>query len=185
MAEQKYSINHYDWVGNGYEPKAEFSLSVEENGFHMHIEVWETDPLREKTEHFQPVHHDSCVEWFVMFAPSICDRYFNFEINANGCINFSFRKDRYDSIQTTVEDAESLNIKTATQAQSWEVDYLVPFDLIKKYIPEYEYFEGMSILSNFYKCGDKTAYPHYGMWNKVDTSKPDFHRPDYFKEIIV
>ena len=185
MKEKKFAIQHYSWETNGYEPKVEFILNMAENGFHMHIQVWESDPLREKTEHFQFVHEDSCVEWFVNFAPEINDRYFNFEVNANGCMNVSFRKDRYDSISMAVEDVESLGIETVIRENTWEVDYIVPFTLIKKYILGYEYSEGMAIRTNFYKCGEKTAFPHYGMWNKVDTPKPDFHRPEIFKEIVL
>jgi len=185
MKEQKFQINRYGWMNNGYEPKVEFHLQVEEKGFHMHIVAWERNPLRNKTKHFEPVNLDSCVEWFVKFAPDICDRYFNFEINPNGVINFAFKKDRYDSTDLTIEDAESLNIQASVYEEYWEVDYLVPFTLIQKYIPGYEYQEGMTILTNFYKCGDEMEYPHYGMWNLVGTENPDFHRPEYFKEVVV
>ena len=110
---------------------------------------------------------------------------FNFEINGNGCLNGAFHRDRNDSLPITVEDVESLNIRTMINEDTWEVDYLVPFSLIRKYIPGYQYKEGMKIKANFYKCGDKTAYEHYGMWNKVGTENPDFHRPEYFKEITL
>lgn len=37
-----------------------------------------------------------------------------------------------------------------------------------------------SIKGNFYKCGDKTAKPHYVSWSPIATPSPDFHRPEYF-----
>ena len=151
----------------------------------MHIEIHESNPIREKTEHFQFVHEDSCAEWFVNFAPEICDRYFNFEVNANGCMNVSFRKDRYDCTALSLEDVESLEIQTQIGQDMWEVDYTVPFALLQKYIPGYTFQKGMMIKANFYKCGDKTKYPHFGMWNKVEVEKPDFHRPEFFGEIVL
>ncbi|MGN0313478.1 MAG: carbohydrate-binding family 9-like protein [Fusicatenibacter sp.] len=27
-------------------------------------------------------------------------------------------------------------------------------------------------------------FPHYGMWNVFNVNPPDFHRPEYFGEII-
>jgi hypothetical protein len=36
---------------------------------------------------------------------------------------------------------------------------------------------------NFYKCGDLTACPHYGMWTPYALPAADFHRPELFGEI--
>lgn len=98
--------------------------------------MFEKAPKADATKHFEPVHLDSCVEWFVNFAPKICDRYFNFEINANGVINANFRKDRLDKLPLTVGDAEALNIKAQVFDDFWTVDYTVTFDFIKKFIPK-------------------------------------------------
>lgn len=173
------------WDKNGYKPEVVFELSVNEKGFAMHINVQEADPKREKTEHLQPVHEDSCVEWFVNFLPETCDRYFNFEVNANGIMNVAFRKDRYDAQLLSVEDIASLGIKTKILDTYWTVSYVVPFTLIQKYIPEYRFYEGMKIRANFYKCGARTEYKHHGIWNLMPLEKPDYHQPDYFGEIIM
>ena len=66
----------YPWDSNGCRPPAAFHLRRDSNGFHMHICVTEKDPRRMETRHLHFVHEDSCVEWFVNFAPGICDRYF-------------------------------------------------------------------------------------------------------------
>ena len=173
----------YQWNDNDYRPDVRFELGMNEIGFTMHITIPEANPMREKTEHFDAVWEDSCVEWFVNFAPEICDRYFNFEVNALGTINVSFRKDRYDSKFLELEDVESLNIQTEILEDRWIVDYTVPFTLIEKYIPGYEFKEGMTIKANFYKCGGEIR--HHGMWQPVKVEKPDFHRPEYFGEIVL
>ncbi|NLC14527.1 MAG: hypothetical protein GX768_10865, partial [Chloroflexi bacterium] len=42
---------------------------------------------------------------------------------------------------------------------------------------------GHKIRANFYKCGDHTQTPHWGMWNPVTIR--DFHSPQYFGDLIM
>ena len=174
----------YPWDNNGYKPYAEYELDVDATGFAMHITVWEHNPKRTAKEHQAAVHKDSCVEWFANFAPEICDRYFNFEVNANGAMRVAFRKDRYDLMLLPAEDISMLDIQTTINKETWEVRYHVPFALIQKYIPKYRYEKGMSIRTNFYKCGDETAFPHFGIWKEYPLEKPDFHRPELFGVVV-
>lgn len=180
--QKQYTI-WYPWDENGYKPEVFFTLGVCENGFTMHIKTKETEPKREAKAHLEPVHVDSCVEWFVNFLPESCDRYFNFEVNAGGIMYAAFRKDRYDYKVLELKDIESLNIQATIQENSWEINYTVPFELIKKYIPDYRYTN--KIRANFYKCGSQTEYPHYGVFQHPGTLKPDFHRPECFVEILL
>ena len=41
------------------------------------------------------------------------------------------------------------------------------------------------LLGNFYKCGDATLLPHYLSWSQIDTEQPDFHRPEFFGELLL
>ena len=184
MKKQKFTL-FYPWDPEGYKPEVTFELGMNGEGFTMDITVLESDPLREKTEHLQYVNEDSCVEWFVNFMPKKCEKYFNFEVNANGVMNVAVRKERANKTALSLEDIASLGIKTEICDTFWRVSYVVPFELIRKYIPEYRYEEGMTILSNFYKCGDKTVRPHYGVWNLIPLDKPDYHQPQYFGKIIL
>ena len=174
----------YPWDVNGYKPKVEYVLSMDEDGFCMHMTIYEHDPRRVETEHQRDIYMDSCAEWFVNFAPEICDRYFNFEVNANGAMHVAFRRDRYEGTMLTAEDIAALDIHAEVREENWEVRYRVPFALIRKYIPGYQYEAGMSIRTNFYKCGDETEFPHFGIWKEYPLQEPDFHRPEYFGEIM-
>lgn len=175
----------YPWDDCGYKPYTEFNLDVNETGFTMHITVWEQNPKRTEKEHQAAVHKDSCVEWFVNFAPEICDRYFNFEVNANGAMRVAFRKNRYDLTLLSVDEISMLGIHTMIHDETWDVVYHVPFELIRKYIPGYQYKKSKAILTNFYKCGDKTEFPHYGIWHEYSLDKPDFHRPELFGVVVL
>jgi hypothetical protein len=42
-----------------------------------------------------------------------------------------------------------------------------------------------SIKANFYKCGDETSVPHYVSWNPIEVENPDFHRPEFFGELVM
>ena len=171
---------------HNYQPKVFFSVCYNEVGFHAHFDVYETNPKAIHTKHFDLVHQDSCVEWFAKFASDIDDRYFNFEVNANGVMNVSFRKNRNeDIVNLTEEDVLSLNIKTEILSDCWTVDYTVPFELLKKFIKGYEFDPTRAILANVYKCGDYTDLPHYGCWNLPETEVPDFHRPEFFREMRI
>ncbi len=186
MEQGKHKITLvYPWDNNGYCPKVAFFPELTETGFRMHIEVQEQNPKRVMTEHFQPVHLDSCVEWFVNFSPETSEYYFNFEVNANGIMNVAFRKDRYEYRAMTAEDIELLGIKTKIGSKQWSVDYEVSFSLIKKYFTDFEEKEEATIRTNFYKCGDETEFAHYGVWKEIDVPEPDFHRPEYFGELVL
>ena len=63
----------------------------------------------------------------------------------------------------------------------WRVTLLIPFHLIgvdPEALPE-------KLRANFYKCGDCTAHPHFLSWSPIDTPNPDFHRPDFFGELLL
>lgn len=178
--------NYYKNLKSDYEPKVEFSVCYNEKGFHAHFTVWEKNPRAAQTKHFGPVYTDSCVEWFARFSPELSENYFNFEVNAKGTMDVSFRKNRTENIiNLTEEDVLSLGITTEIHEDFWTVDYTVPFTLIEKYIPGYKFKTGDSILANVYKCGDETDQPHWGCWNMTDPEKLNFHCPEYFKEMNI
>ncbi len=179
------TITDYCNTGNDYKPRVDFNLTYSDKGFHIHFDVFETNPRATFTKNFSPVCEDSCVEWFVNFNPDICKRYFNFEVNPNGAMDLSFRISRDEYVDTTNDDIESLNIVTKINDDFWTVDYTVPFEFIKKYIENYEFKIGTVMKGNVYKCGDNTEFEHYGCWGMVDRDAPDFHTPQYFKEMII
>lgn len=184
MESKRFTLT-YPWDVNGYKPDVTFELGADASGFRMDIRTKEQQPLREKTEHQSMVCEDSCVEWFVNFQPESCDRYFNFEVNAAGVMYASFRKDRWEYQFLSEEEIEMLEIRANVEDDTWEVRFRVPFALIQKYIPEYRFEKGMKIRTNFYKCGDHTEFPHYGIWNESPLEQPDFHRPEFFGEVCL
>lgn len=140
---------------------------------------------------------DSCVEVFIK-DPVKAD-YYNFEINALGKVLACYGPTREGRVRRPESEMKKilrfgsrLPVTAGNDVipgptgdlqgiQSWRVGVVIPFGLIgldPANLPH-------SIRANFYKCGDKTAHPHYLSWSPIDTPKPDFHRPDFFGELLL
>ena len=131
----------------------------------------------EYTAPLSPVHEDSCLEFF--FMPEGENRYFNFEINPNGCLHVGFGHGREDSTVLFRKDmARFFEIRTGKTPDGWEACYRIPLSFLRLFWPGFS-FTGI-LLANVYKCGDKTAHEHYLSWNPVSSGTPDFHRPEDF-----
>lgn len=129
---------------------------------------------------------DSCCEFFC--HDPFGENYYNFEINCIGKLlgGVGPVREGRSRIDETKRAAilrfttlESKAYDVADQEFSWKVGMGIPFELMgftSENIPE-------KLLCNLYKCGDKTAHPHFLSWNPVQTPKPDFHRPDFFGEM--
>ena len=131
---------------------------------------------------------DSCCEFFV--TDPYDGTYYNFELTCIGSLLASKRKSRLDSVLREKEDVARVirhsslaheETEISNRIFSWTVAMLIPYDLIgidRDNVP-------VSVRGNFYKCGDLTAHPHFLSWNPIGTPKPDFHRPEYFGELIL
>ena len=177
---QVAKMDNYVWDETGFKPQ-NFAMGLAgDSGITVLLSSDEHPVTATKTEFNSQICEDSCLEVFINANQQHDNRYFNFETNANGVVNAHFRKDRKDKTPLTVEDANSLNIKTEVLNDYWTVEYTVTFDFIKKFIPDYEFKKGMELKSNVYKCGEETEVPHFGMWQEIKREKPDFHQPDDF-----
>lgn len=130
---------------------------------------------------------DSCCEFFV--TDPYDGTYYNLELTCIGSLLASKRTSRTNKtmIPSTLlssvirhSSLERKEIDIKDRIFGWTTAMLIPFELIgldRNNLP-------VSLRGNFYKCGDSTAHPHYLSWNPIRTPKPDFHRPEFFGEII-
>lgn len=148
---------------------------------YVHLRAVEKDIRAEYTAPLSPTYEDSCLEFF--FMPESEDRYFNFEINPNGCLYIGFGHDRYDSTALYREDMrEYFDIRSARTDDGWEVYFSIPLEFLNVFYNGYSY--SGTLMANVYKCGDKTEHRHYLSWNPVRSEKPDFHRPQDFGRMV-
>ena len=184
-------IDHYLWLENGYRPPVEVKLCYSRSFLHVRFRVGERR-VRVKYLKFQdPVYKDSCVEFFIDAFPESRLGYVNFETNAAGTLLAAFGPDRFNRKPLWPEDLGGFDVSASVTGpldgehggDSWTLEYRVPLALFRK-IYALEVRPGHRAAANFYKCGDETEFPHYGAWSRVDTPSPDFHRPDFFGEVI-
>ena len=144
---------------------------------YVNLRAAEKQIRAEYTAPLSPVCRDSCLEFF--FMPEDEDRYFNFEINPNGCLYIGFGRGREDSTALYRENMRQLfGIRTERTPDGWEAFYRIPLSFLRLFMPDFA-FEG-SLRANVYKCGDLTEREHYLSWNPVTSETPDFHRPADF-----
>jgi hypothetical protein len=136
----------------------------------------------------EPVHEDSCVEFFCM--PIGAEKYTNFEFNCIGTCAASSRKSRREDIfhfspevLQSIKRYPSMGRRAFNEMEGmfeWELTVQIPMKLLGV---DPENLPG-KILGNFYKCADGTNSMHFLTWSPVPTPTPDFHRPEYFGELI-
>ena len=175
----KASISVYRWE-KGYAPEAYAQLiRLRGLGFCLRMVAKETNPKAVYTFYNQPVYLDSCLEFFVNFNPAQpC--YMNFEMNANGAFLAAIRTDRKHKTPIHERISDLPPVKAKIEKDSWSVTVFFSDRFIGELFGKDTFRPGDTFTGNFYKCGDETPQPHYGMWSPVETETPDFHQPSYF-----
>lgn len=158
---------------------------LRDRGFLCRMTCFETEPRAVVTLPDGDTYKDSCLEWFINFNPARGAEYLNFEANAKGTLHCKFGKDRY--VRRPLSEFTSLRPTAAAQVlqDRWRVDYFISLETIRTVFGVDSFHSGDTFRGNFYKCGDETAHPHFGMWNPVALDTLDFHRPDFFGELIL
>lgn len=177
-------VDNYQWLPP-VDIRMEAQLCYDETGIHVHLRAWEKNIRAEHTQPLSEVCEDSCMEFFV--RPVEDDlRYFNIEINPNGCSYIGFGPDLPNLVRLAPENEDALLNKTVRYTEDgWEVFYTVPVAMIRVFFPGYTLTPGRRFYANCYKCGDLTETPHYISWNKIETERPSFHQPKCFGVMIL
>ncbi len=152
-------------------------LCRDEEALFVHLRAEEKEIRAENTAPGSPVWEDSCLEFFFLLPGA--DRYFNFELNPNGCLCLQLGRERAGRVDLAGPDARELfRIRTERTGDGWEVFYRIPLAFLRRFYPDCR-FAG-ELRANLYKCGDKTPKPHFLSWAPVRSETPDFHRPQDF-----
>ena len=177
-------VDCVNWEEFPYKPDVTIRLGYSSSALAILFEV-EEDHVRAVTMNdCGPVWEDSCCEFFV--ADPAGNGYFNFEMNCVGTLLAAKRRSR--------EDFEPLNesqlkeiarfsslphapIDSVGEGQKYWIAEVIPFSILGlNEVP-------VSIMANFYKCGDKCRKPHFLSLAPIDLPSPNFHCPEFFQEI--
>lgn len=182
------SVNTWPWDYN-YEPKTQFRITHDDNRLYVSLRAYERNPVARITAMNGPVCNDSCIEFFFSPSPDNSNGYFNFEVNANPTFLLEYRPSVEEECIKVMWDTSDLNVRSTTGETSdgafWQIDFELPFEMIRKYAPGCNLSNGAVIRGNVYKCGCTDQEPHYGSWNPVLTPGPNFHTPEFFGKFFI
>jgi hypothetical protein len=178
-------IDYYPWDRCGYCPQAQGKLLISQEALHVQLTAWEEQRRCEVKQYNGPVCEDSCLEFFFMPDPGHDKKYLSFEWNPLGYLFLSLGKDKCGREMIDIGDFKSFfHVKILSDDEIWGVEFAIPNSCIKT-IFSLVNMDVTKMKGNFFKCGNKTKYPHYGCWNNIKNKIPDFHLSDFFGNLVI
>jgi hypothetical protein len=182
-------VDCFPWgaqMKDDFRPASSAWMAANDTSLRICMETGETGLRAEERGFSGEVYTDSCMELFLMPDPAHSPNYLNWEFNPAGAMYLSLGTSRFDRVDVPEEDYRELfQVKTRIHAGGWRLEYAVPLSFLRRFFPLLELKPGHVMRGNFYKCGDKTARPHFGCWSPIDLPKPDFHCPDFFGSMLL
>ncbi len=181
-------IKVLNWDEYNYIPHTSFQMIFLNNGIYLSFQVIEIGVRGLILEDNGEVYKDSCVELFI--DPDGNGTYYNFEFNCIGTTHHAYGISRYQrelshkDILNTIIRKPSLGyspVDITNQKVYWDLEVLIPCSALFRHTID----QLKSFYCNVYKCGGKDNYKHYLSWFPIESSKPDFHRPEFFKRCDV
>lgn len=183
------SLDNVNWPeAFPYKPDVQFRVWYDGPVFHIQYKVRENGTRALQKVLGAPVYEDSCVECFIQ--PDAADpHYYNFEFNPIGKMALARRTGREDPEDAPDFVLESVVIRTTAGEEAfaekhideWSLDIEIPASAL--FFSGVEDFSGLTMRMNFFKCGDGLKVPHFITWAPIDTPKPDYHRPEFFRPV--
>ena len=110
----------------------------------------------------------------------------NFEMNSNGAFLAAVRTDRKNKTPIHLLAGDEMPTVEPFKGDGfWGVRAFFSLGFIKKTFGVDKFARGDVIKGNFYKCGDETPRPHFGAWSPIENPTPDFHRPEFFGDLVI
>jgi hypothetical protein len=185
---EKNNIGTVNWPEFSYKPEVVFKIG------HTETEIWLKFYVSEKciraveTRTNGDVYKDCCVEFFISFDQR---NYYNFEFNCIGTRHLSYGAGRGNRARINPEIVEKIRTNSTLGSEpfdnktgnfEWELMIRIPVEVF--IFDSISSLKGTKATGNFYKCGDMTEEPHFVTWNPVKTEKPDYHRPEFFGNLL-
>jgi len=191
LAVKPLFINDYPWYQNGKKQNTQIKLCADQDSLFIQIIADDQHSFSKQTEfNHMLVCEDSCVEFFFSPSGKLGSSYVNLEVNCCGTMHIAFGADRNcrrymnQDIAKTIQcqtSISSLQKKENNQDRQWTVDICLPFAAIEKLTGEK--VNTKKWFANFYRCGGRIE-PQYATWQNIPIAIPDFHRPEFFGELI-
>jgi hypothetical protein len=186
---ERNTIDCLNWKNDfPYKPITYFTIARTKEGLIIKFDVKGSMLKAIYSRDQEAVNEDSCVEFFCKLPES--DTYINLEFNCIGTCKAARRVSRKEAVVPFTESELSQISRypslgnrpfmEMTGTFQWDLTVKIPFSLLGIKGNNFP----AKLLGNFYKCADNTDSPHYLSWNPIVTEKPDFHRPEFFGELL-
>jgi hypothetical protein len=172
-----------------YSPQVAFRMYHTGKRLMLRFDVAERHTAAKVTKDNGEVWTDSCVEFFIAPDNSM---YYNFETNCIGTMLLGARKSRDEAEHASAEVLSHIGretslpkgeaIELAEGDNRWSLTLSIPPTALFKH--DISDWSGVGARMNLYKCGDNLPVPHFLSWQPIDTPAPDFHRPEFFADVI-
>lgn len=181
------AVARVNWPEFPYCPKVSFRIGHVQNEIWLRFDVSEERVRGLETRMHGDVYKDSCVEFFVSFDRA---NYYNLEVNCIGTAHLGYGPARHGRKFVAPEMMRRIVVHSTLGNKpfeekdggfEWSLTLRVPTAVFMFDGPKG--LSGLAAAANLYKIGDALAVPHYLSWAPVSTPSPDYHRPEFFREM--
>lgn len=166
-----------------YKPAAICRMAyIKDRGIAIRMSCREKDPVAVHRNYGEEVWVDSAMECFFGFEKN--GKYINVEMNSAGNCLIGVGDGRDD--RAPIHEICPLPRVTAEVTnESWHAECFIPLESLRAIFGDISLEPGTELWGNFFKVGEETGCPHYGMWSPIESKIPDFHRPECFGRILI
>ncbi len=180
-------IDCFNWEKDAlpFRPQSTFKMCfVKDRGIFVKMHSDEKELRITCTGRDGKVWEDSCLEFF--FSPESEKGYLNTEMNPLGAYLTQVGKERENRRFLSSVTPLSPTVCGHRSGEGWGVELFIPCKLIEDAFGISFAAQPGVYSGNFYKCGDKTARPHFASFSPMrEKLTLGFHDPEFFATIIV
>jgi hypothetical protein len=187
---QPLQISNYPWYKSGNKQNTTIYLAYDQSNLHIKVIAEDAYSFAEKrqTNHML-ICENSCFEAFISPFPMPGKPYFNIEIDCTGQLHLAWGEGRSPRkfstpgqyLQTELSSSLPKAPKEEDTTDSkWQIQAKIPFAILEELSGLQ--FEKKEWHGNFYRCGGRKD-AQYAVWNKINTSEPDYHRSEFFGKL--
>lgn len=182
-----FEISEYPWYEKGLKQKTAAQIAVSGHRIYLYAKAQDKH-IRARAQRLNdPVHEDSCFEFFITPWNEKSKAYFNIEINCMGTLYMAYRDEDGKKTMISQEQFGQMSIESSLKGvkdikkeTSWELKVMIPISLLEE-------LSGREIkkdlwYGNFYRCGGEED-DQYAAWNPVKTPEPNYHQPMQFGKL--
>jgi len=181
-AAQTLEVSHFRPESSDHRPRTFAKLLYSEEGIHGIYQVHDRYVRCIRSNYFDDVWKDSCVEFFAQ--PKLDRGYFNFEFNCGGAFlcNYIINPERgpggfKEFTRIPWEVGRKIQVRSSlpriiqkeiSEPTVWTLRFFIPFSLFEPFAGKLEKIPGQVWRGNFFKCAEDLSHPHWASWSAVD-----------------